>query len=398
MLKFINRCPVDPKKLLNPKTGRCILENSPILKKLLAEGYVVVLTPETQPPPATGTSNMKIFKVCPSDPTKLVNPETNRCVKQTNPTIQKLLKEGWTIAMSDERAGPVIVKPEESVNYDELVYALDKNKDSIISINEYLDDVEITPVEETEKVGKFISLYQADNISEFLRIIVQSEPALAENLCMYFPDYVVKTNPISGSLPVIKTFPTKLSAKKDTNYKTSDNLKTAKLILLERNTIFIYPPDLSKAVSDCEERFLIMPLVLYYLKQQDAQGAHQNILIFDNKDKTIDRFDPHGRTSERYDANEIDNYLTKELRSIVPSYKFIRTELACPYLGPQAVADVSKGYCVTWSIMFTLLRLLNPDKKIGQLVEFMKEGTREELISKLKRFAKYYSDIIKRNT
>lgn len=53
------------------------------------------------------------------------------------------------------------------------------------------------------------------------------------------------------------------------------------------------------------------------------------------------------------------------------------------------------GYCVTWSLMFTILRILNPSKSVEELNNLLLDGTPSELQSKILKFAKYYSDILK---
>jgi len=50
MSKNIERCPKDIKKLVNPKTGRCVMESSPIIKKLINEGYTILVTPNVNQP------------------------------------------------------------------------------------------------------------------------------------------------------------------------------------------------------------------------------------------------------------------------------------------------------------------------------------------------------------
>ena len=46
--------------------------------------------------------------------------------------------------------------------------------------------------------------------------------------------------------------------------------------------------------------------------------------------------------------------------------------------------------------MFTILRLLNPDKTVDQLNSNMLKGTPSQMMTKMQKFAKFYSDILKK--
>ena len=53
------------------------------------------------------------------------------------------------------------------------------------------------------------------------------------------------------------------------------------------------------------------------------------------------------------------------------------------------------GYCVTWSLMFTVLRILNPGKSPEAINKHLLDGTSAEIFSKMLKFAKFYSDVLK---
>ena len=81
MNKNIERCPKDIKKLVNPKTGRCVLESNPTIKELIKKGYTILVTPninQPEPSPKSKNNDVKVFKICPTDSNKLVNPTTGR--------------------------------------------------------------------------------------------------------------------------------------------------------------------------------------------------------------------------------------------------------------------------------------------------------------------------------
>lgn len=414
-MKEIERCQKDPSKLVNPDTGRCILEKSPIIKKLLSEGYTIVVTPETVVP--NPPKSVKVFQICPTDSSKLVNPLTGRCIKQESPTIKKLMSEGWTIALSKKTPSPLLIKPKKELDYEKIIKKLDKNKDGIIVINEYLAKKEITTSEQDTKKGLYIGIYDTSNIYKFLSIQRESDIILQRNLCIYKQHYYISWYPNVKRLSYKN-----VSIDKNNNY--NHYMVTHGIVICNaplswqtnKKMEIITHPDLVKYIKDCKERFLIIPLTLMHFEFRSTfikSGinrdviAHQNILIFDNLNKTIDRFDPHGKKDgisvghtnigpPAYNNTGIDAYLKRYTKKILPSYKYIELQLSCPYLGPQMKADKASGYCVTWSLMFTLLRLLNPDVPVQDLIKAMLEGTREELVKKLGRFAKFYTDKIKK--
>lgn len=413
-MKEIERCQKDPSKLVNPDTGRCVLEKSPIIKKLLSEGYTVVVTPETVVPKPP--KDVKVFQICPTDSFKLINPLTGRCIKQESSTIKKLMSEGWTIALSGKSHGPLLIKPKKELDYEKMIDKLDKNKDGIIVINEYLDKKEITTSEEDTKKGLYRGIYDSSNIYKFLSIQRVSDIILQRNLCIYRHFYYISWDPKVKGLSYKKV---SIDIHDKYNYfivSRGVELFNAPLSWHgNRKMEILTHPHLVKYIKDCKERFLVVPLTLTgvdfnfaFTKTGVRQNviSHQNILIFDNLNKTVDRFDPHGKKdgisvghpvirSPAYNNKEIDAFFKNYIKKILPNYNYIDLELSCPYLGPQMKADRAEGYCITWSLMFTLLRLLNPDVPTDKLIKAMLEGTREELVKKLGRFAKFYTDKIK---
>ena len=412
--KVLERCPKDVKKLINPLTGRCVLESNPTIKKLLKKGFTIVVTPYVdQPEPPKKMSDVKVFKICPSDPNKLVNPLTGRCVIQNNPTVKKLLKDGWVISLKDPNPAPVIIKPDKDIDYKKLKDELDKDRDGIVSINEFLGSREITLTEEQENKGVFPFLHTGSNIPKFLTIMKKTNPIIGKNLCWFKPYYYVNYKEVNGKKTSIKISKSRVTidTKKYPNYYLDNSAVLHGTPLNIGNNLeetkFIVTPDLKNEVLNCKERYFAMALSLQStsIHAEVQEGGHSNVIFFDTAKKTIDRFDPHGTKSfggntAAYDQNAIDRILKKEFKKILPQYEFIDFEMTCPYFGAQLKVEsggVSRadGYCVTWSLMFIILRILNPDKSVLELAKKMSEGTREEMIKKIRKFAKYYSDVLK---
>jgi hypothetical protein len=413
MNKNIERCPKDIKKLVNPKTGRCVLESNPTIKELIKKGYTILVTPninQPEPSPKSKNNDVKVFKICPTDSNKLVNPTTGRCIMQTSPIVKKLMSQGWSIAFNDPGVTPLIIKPKGNIDIDKLKKDLDIDKDGIISINEYLSSFEITPVEEGESKGAFAFLRTNVNIPRFLALIRETDPVFKKNLCWFNQKFFAYAKP-KGKGPKIK-FATVFSGVDWENYSVHDALNHAQLHNAPTNTPnklpvnFLIHPGVNQYVKSCKERYLAMALSLSTspFGAEFYSGGHANVLIFDTVSKTVDRYDPHGTQCEgytcpAYNQDKIDAILKKEFKKILPDYNFIDFSIACPNIGPQMKAEIfdRTGYCVTWSLMFTVLRILNPGKSPEAINKQLLDGTSAEIFSKMLKFAKFYSDVLKNN-
>jgi hypothetical protein len=349
-----------------------------------------------------------------------VNPTTGRCLTQKSPIVKKLMAEGWTIAFNKPGVTPVIIKPDGNLNLNKLKKDIDTNKDGILSINEYLGSKEITLVEESTPRGFFKFLKTNENIPLFLNIMVKKDPILKKNLCVskdrfflwlaptkkardekgasFWKVTTEMTSELSDDYPRLNIY------RSQTLYEAPEEGRVAE------NPVLITHPDLANSVRNCKERFYSTPLTLTTSSIYDIyefKNGHSNILFFDNVKKTIDRYDPHGAQCLRegtkdfcpsYNQEGIDDFLKISFKKLLPEYKFIDLQTACPYFGPQIKYEsaMRNGYCVTWSLMFALLRLLNPDFSVSKLNSVLTEGTGQEMFTKMLKFAKFYSDEIKK--
>ncbi len=416
MSKNIERCPKDIKKLVNPKTGRCVMESSPIIKKLINEGYTIIVTPNKNQPvppgpktiPGPKNNDVLIFKVCPTDANKLVNPNTGRCIMQTSPIVKKLMSQGWSIAFNGPGVTPVVIKPKGNIDIYKLKKDLDIDKDGIVSINEYLGSFEITEFEESENKGAFLFLRTNTNIPRFLALMRKTDPVFKKNLCWFNQKFYAHTKP-KGADPETKITSFFSLADYD-GYERHEALNHANMYSAPTNTpnkmpvTFVIHPETKKSIKTCKERYLAMALSLATspLGAEFYSGGHANVLIFDTVLKTVDRYDPHGSqcgygACPAYNQDKIDAILVKEFKKILPDYKFVDFSVTCPNVGPQIKAEIfdRTGYCVTWSLMFTVLRILNPGKSSDAINKQLLEGTKAEIFSKMLKFAKFYSDVLK---
>ena len=96
-----------------------------------------------------------------------------------------------------------------------------------------------------------------------------------------------------------------------------------------------------------------------------------------------------------YKQELIDEILRDKFKSVLPDYKYIDLSETCPYLGPQAKIDKFGGLCVTWSLMYFLLRVLNPKIKQSEINKKMITGKRDDILDYVLRFQRYVIDYLR---
>jgi hypothetical protein len=139
-------------------------------------------------------------------------------------------------------------------------------------------------------------------------------------------------------------------------------------------------------------RFVIIPL---------AYDKHMNVIIVDKKHKTAERFEPYGQIVYTKDLGlgEDQKAIDKVLEDFFQKYqyKYYDPQHFCPVQGIQYQMEHGKGkpaqkygttgFCVTWSYLFTIMRLTHP--------EISNDKIASSLIKKIQKMAK--STYIKMN-
>jgi len=103
---------------------------------------------------------------------------------------------------------------------------------------------------------------------------------------------------------------------------------------------------------------------------------HANILIYDLKNKTVERFEPYGNIMGT--NMNIDDILEEEL-TWNTGLRYIRPEEYLPFASFQMISDENNtdyqkagdfgGFCLAWSIWYLENRLMNPDVEQKSLVK-----------------------------
>jgi hypothetical protein len=133
------------------------------------------------------------------------------------------------------------------------------------------------------------------------------------------------------------------------------------------------------------KQFSHFPFIIHYT----AGESHENSIIIDHKNKTIERFEPHGyKGAHYYNTKKLTVLLKRYFKKILPSYKFLDSKDIYPRRGVQTYEHISSyhdisyelrpGYCAAWSAWYMDLiatNLHNPHLNMSDI------RTRQEFIN-----------------
>jgi hypothetical protein len=398
-----------PGKVINPETGRCILLSSPIGKKLTSVPYVII-NPPSKP--------QKTPQFIPKDP--------------SIPKPQK---------------GPYEKKPFPKTKPELIKTGLDTDEDNYVSVKEYLDAVESLGPQEKSSGSSFYAYNQRDLGITFLLTLIKNFKGPVHKigciplfaLCVY-----IDSKGIFYTMSNIKTpgNDRPLCRMNDEFYDGNYITTYASIAIYNapRNRVFnrspmsiLIPPNLPELIKLCENdnKYMVVCDLTLLFGTNPKETSHANVLIFDTRHKTIERFDPHGgneyidtklvydsyqnegvgrkdfsfgindnkkRSNALFNQFEIDMRLSERFQKILPNYNYFGTNDTTPYLGPQIKADDFAGLCVTWSCMYMVLRLLNPDLSPAEVTIKMIDGTPKELKNRILRFQKFIIRTLSKET
>lgn len=251
---------------------------------------------------------------------------------------------------------------------------LDKNNDGLVTLDEYLaTELSKGP---REKSGRINYHYQSfENVYHYFLITLKKIKKF-KILCV--PNFTVRYG----------------------NYTD----KTA-LVYNLKNDEVIYGGNMLEGIGKCSNskkiRFIFFSLIL---ELPDKYGNHANMVLIDVKKKTLERFEPHGANfnimpnSKKY-MKKIDDkfkkYIIKDLG--LKKYKYLSPSKLSPKLGIQLKADAFCGMCVTISMMYLHMRVLNPDLKQLKLVKFIMNRPKPKLKEMILKYAKHVEETLKEN-
>ena len=175
--------------------------------------------------------------------------------------------------------------------------------------------------------------------------------------------------------------------------------RTACCIDLYLRQIF-FPEELVEGIKECMKqptvRFIFFSLYIYPTKKN---FAHVNGCIIDVKNKTLERFEPYGNLDSSKDniIDHIFKYFALDYL-VLSKYSYLSPKYLSPKIGIQTKADSYNGMCVTISILYFKLRILNPNLKPLNLIKKLLKLKNSDLKLLILRFAKFIEKTLKKNS
>lgn len=306
-----------------------------------------------------------------------------------------------------------------------IIIALDKDKDGFVSLGEFMALSE--SLGPNEKPGGFFTYYHSKNFAEnFLHLLIKmNHPIISKIVCIPNLNYCIyvkpNTNlketvtyvsqgPICSNIPGFRNFYTKPIKSNILFFNPPEHSKKFKKEHGFNNYNLVIPDSLITNLNSCDKinKYIVfLNLFLITITDNGFEYSHSNIIIINLLQKTVERFDPHGGSTfiqdgkniknlkKIYKQELIDEVLRDKFNKILPNYKYLDLSTVCPYLGPQVKIDAFNGICVTWSLMYFLLRVLNPSIMPEYVIKNMMSGTHKEVLSKVLKFQRYVIDYLR---
>lgn len=329
-------------------------------------------------------------------------------------------------------------KRENVTTKDSAIIIKDSNYKKYVSLNDFLADYQsFGPY---ELPGGLFKHYAQGTLSiHFLQLLLKENNNISKVVCLPNLNYCIYIKPGTKFKDLKAIVTTDEYCERLREYPDYRSYTRG---IIKSNLLFFNPPEYSQGkktyrsinnhnivipdsikikIENCEKKskhivFLNLFLISTYGDKIIYQ--HSNIIIFNLLLKTIERFDPHGGSTflkERGNRSEqeeqstlrvrnlkrlykqelIDEILKDKFKIIFPDYKYLNLYDTCPYIGPQIYADAFNGLCMSWSLMYFVLRVINPDVKQSEINKMMIKGTKKEVLDKILRFNKFVIEYLK---
>lgn len=205
-----------------------------------------------------------------------------------------------------------------------------------------------------------------------------------------------------GLLFLIKKFPKKICfpLNLQTNLKKNNDIPFAiKWICSKKKHNIELPVSLTRfinSIKECKTQFIAIPLYIFH--NCKSYDGHANCLIFDNKNRTIERFEPYGKSldnifnhKEIKIANQFDKAFSNLIKKL--SYNYRSPYMFCPTINVQQHEEDNiekgrtmpldtdlEGFCSIWIIWYINLKLkhsnLDSSKLLYKSIDILKKDKR----------------------
>jgi len=247
----------------------------------------------------------------------------------------------------------------------------DTNQDTFVTLDDFLSN-ETSLGPEADYGNIYYTHDNYENINNYMKILVNN---LGFNKVVCIPDFFVKT----GDKYIIKN-------------TIAYNITRDELVI---------PIDLLKNVKKCNKRFMYINLMIRW---EQRLVTHINMIIIDFVEKTIERYEPHGRKmrvkKNKDILKDLDSKFSAKILSYVGlnKYKYISPVDFSPLIGIQLKVDAYDGMCLTYSLMYLQLRIMNPDVDQKDIVKYLLKKPKAEMYDILLKYAKYVEEQLKDNS
>jgi ankyrin repeat protein len=157
-------------------------------------------------------------------------------------------------------------------------------------------------------------------------------------------------------------------------------------------------------INECVNKkveFIIIPLGI-----EMKAGSHANYIIYDLKNKTVERFEPHGSATPpglNYDPKILDELLESRFKAIDEDIKYFGPADYEPKIGFQLM-DIFEnnkkrigdpgGFCALWAIWYVDMRIKYKDISCKDLVNILIKSIRTQNISVKNMIRNYAKNIL----
>jgi hypothetical protein len=127
----------------------------------------------------------------------------------------------------------------------------------------------------------------------------------------------------------------------------------------------------------------------YQDKNNNFTHGHSTTLIVDNKNKSLFYFNPNGFNKKSQAEKAVFKFIDHSVLPILPGYSISNIQRMCPRIGPQELSANGDEYCVTWSVMFFHLFVLNPGVNPNTIQVKMSQGlSPTQILHMIKRYTR----------
>jgi hypothetical protein len=172
-------------------------------------------------------------------------------------------------------------------------------------------------------------------------------------------------------------------------------------ITIDFNTFtYVIPNHIIDKLNECKTnrniRFYVIPIILKFTDED----SHANVLIVDNKTKTIEMYEPHG---SKFLSNDIFYEFEFHIKNLIGHilsrrvhFKFKNVHYKCPigFQTKQTKLNRNTGHCVAWTLFFIHVRLYNLDLNTTDIIDILDNFD----ANKLDRYIRQYITLVDKET